>query len=156
MSENNLFQTIKMDTIVAMKQKAAHKVTLLRMVSNEVNQLTHQTNPVEINDDTVRKVIAKMIKKTKEALAIYQTEQIETHIEKTQQEINWLEHYLPPLLDEKTMDTMIKNSLTETNAQSIKDMGKVIAAMKKKPCDATIDWQQVSRKIKHHLTHLNT
>ena len=150
----DLLHTIKADTIAAIKRGEKDVVTILRLAQSEINQLPHQNKPVAINDDSVQQVLLRMIKKIKESILMFQSEGLEDHVKKAQQEMAVLNRYLPPELDEKTLDAMIKTSIEETGANSIKNMGQVIAHIKGKTGKARADWQLVSSKVKQYLSDL--
>ena len=66
-------------------------------------------------------------------------------------EIRILEKYLPQAPDEATIDGWIAAAIAETGAQSKKDMGKVIAALKKRPEAGSIDFGSASKRVQAKL-----
>jgi uncharacterized protein YqeY len=62
-----------------------------------------------------------------------------------------LEKYLPRGLDAARVDALIAEAIQETGAQSKKDMGKVIGALKKRPEAALIDFGAVSKLVQAKL-----
>jgi uncharacterized protein YqeY len=66
-------------------------------------------------------------------------------------EIRVLEKYLPAGLDAARIDALIAEAIQETGAQSKKEMGKVIAALKKRPEAALIDFGAVSKQVQAKL-----
>jgi hypothetical protein len=66
-------------------------------------------------------------------------------------EIRTLEKYLPKGLDAAQVDALIAAAIQETGAQSKKDMGKVIGALKKRPEAALIDFAAVSKAVQAKL-----
>ena len=66
-------------------------------------------------------------------------------------EIRILEKYLPKGLDPAKVDALIAAAIQETGAQSKKDMGKVIGALKKLPEAGVIDFGAVSKLVQAKL-----
>ncbi len=66
-------------------------------------------------------------------------------------EIKILEKYLPQGIDGAKLDALIAAAIQETGAQSKKDMGKVIGALKKLPEAGLIDFGAVSKLVQAKL-----
>ena len=66
-------------------------------------------------------------------------------------EIRVLEKYLPQGLDPAKLDALIAEAIQQTGAQSKKEMGKVIAALKQRPEAGLIDFGVVSKLVQAKL-----
>jgi uncharacterized protein YqeY len=66
-------------------------------------------------------------------------------------EIRILEKYLPAGLDAARLEVLIAEAIQETGAQSKKEMGKVIAALKKHPQAGLIDFGAASKLVQAKL-----
>ncbi|WP_304985509.1 GatB/YqeY domain-containing protein [Coxiella-like endosymbiont] len=70
------------------------------------------------------KVIKKIIKQRREFIRQYESSNRPDLAEKEQHEIEILESYLPDIISETEIDTLIQKAIEETQESSIKDMGK--------------------------------
>ena len=66
-------------------------------------------------------------------------------------EIRILEKYLPKGIEGAQLDALIATAIQETGAQSKKDMGRVIAALKQRPEAAAIDFGAASKLVQVKL-----
>jgi uncharacterized protein YqeY len=105
---------------------------------------------ITLDDAQVLSVIEKMIKTRKESLAQFKTGGREDLAEKEQKEIDLLQAYLPEQLSEAELDALVDQSIAETGAASIKDMGKVMALLKQK-AQGRADMATVGAKLKAKL-----
>ena len=71
-------------------------------------------------------------------------------VEKTNEEINILEHYMPEMLSEQEITKEVENAIKESNASSIKDMGNVMKILSSK-LKGKADMSLVSSIIKDKL-----
>ena len=72
-------------------------------------------------------------------------------IKKEQQELEIIESYLPEKLSENEINSLIQNAISSTSANSLKDMGKVMAILKTE-LQGRADMGEVSRLIKTKLS----
>jgi hypothetical protein len=91
-----------------------------------------------------------MIKQRREAITQFQSGGRADLVAKETAEIAVLQQYLPAQLSEAEIDTLIKEALASTGATSVKEMGKVMAAVKLKAQGRT-DMGALSARIKQKL-----
>lgn len=101
----------------------------------------------ELSDDDVIALIQKTIKQDQEANQLFAQGGRDDLIKQNDVEIAILQAFLPKQLSESELDEAIKAIIAITNAQSIKDMGKVIGQMKAK-YSGQVDMGIVSTKVK--------
>lgn len=101
----------------------------------------------ELSDDDVIALIQKTIKQDQEANQLFAQGGRDDLIKQNDVEIAILQAFLPKQLSESELDEAIKAIIAITNAQSIKDMGKVIGQMKAK-YSGQVDMGVVSTKVK--------
>lgn len=101
----------------------------------------------ELSDDDVIALIQKTIKQDQEANQLFAQGGRNDLIKQNDVEIAILQAFLPKQLSESELDEAIKAIIAITNAQSIKDMGKVIGQMKAK-YSGQVDMGIVSTKVK--------
>ena len=147
---STLKQRIQQDVIQAMKQGEKEKLTTLRMLAAAIKQIEIDER-IELEDARVIAVIQKMIKQRQEAFKQYQDANRPELAEKEQKEIVIIEPYLPQMLSEAELDTLIQEAIEASDASSMKDMGKVIGFVKSK-AKGCADMAVVSKIVKQKLS----
>lgn len=112
----------------AMKEKNVPKKNAIQMARAQVLQF-EKDNKTTLDDEGVIEVIAKEVKKRKDVLPDYEKSGREDLIKEINIEIETLMAYLPEQLTEEEIDELVKKVISETGASSMKDMGKVMAAL---------------------------
>ncbi|MGB6603189.1 MAG: GatB/YqeY domain-containing protein [Steroidobacteraceae bacterium] len=105
---------------------------------------------IMLDDGQVLAVLEKMIKQRREAIALFQSGGRADLVAKETAEIGVVQGYLPAQLGEAELEALINESIAATGATSIKDMGKVMAAVKPK-AQGRADLGAVSARIKQKL-----
>ena len=114
------------DMKVAMKNKDKETLAVIRMVKGAM-QLEELNLKRELSDDEVIGIISKQIKIRKESIIEFEKAKRNDLIEKNNQEIEILNHYMPEQLSENEINQKIESAISEINAISMKDMGKVMS-----------------------------
>ena len=104
----------------------------------------------ELSDEDTISLIQKIIKQNTEANEMFAKGGRNDLIEQNNIEINILQEFLPKQLTDEEINDIIKLTITDVNAVSIKDMGKVIGQIKSKYA-GQVDMSVVSSKIKEML-----
>lgn len=105
---------------------------------------------ISLDDTQVLAVLEKMIKQRREAITQFQSGGRADLVAKESAEITVLQQYLPAQMSEAEIDTLIQEAIKSTGAASIKEMGKVMAAVKPKAQGRT-DMGALSARIKQKL-----
>jgi uncharacterized protein YqeY len=105
---------------------------------------------ISLDDTQVLAVLEKMIKQRREAITQFQSGGRADLVAKESAEISVLQQYLPAQMSEAEIDTLIQEAIKSTGAASIKEMGKVMAAVKPKAQGRT-DMGALSARIKQKL-----
>ena len=105
---------------------------------------------ISLDDTQVLAVLEKMIKQRREAITQFQSGGRADLVAKESAEISVLQQYLPAQMSEAEIDTLIQEAIQSTGATSIKDMGKVMAAVKPK-AQGRADMGALSARIKQKL-----
>jgi uncharacterized protein len=106
---------------------------------------------IVLDDTQVLAVLEKMIKQRKEAITQFESGGRSDLVAKEAAEISVLQAYLPSQLSDAEVDGLIAEAIASTGAASIKDMGKVMAAVKAK-AQGRADMGAVSARIKSRLS----
>jgi uncharacterized protein YqeY len=104
-------------------------LALIRMLQAAIKQ-REVDERIVLDDAQITSVIEKMIKQRRESVVQFEAGGRADLVATEQREIAQLEHYLPPKLSDAELDTLIQQAITETSAQSVKDMGKVMQIVK--------------------------
>lgn len=148
-----IYDNLKTDMIKAMKDKNKEILTTIRMVKASMD-LEHIDKKRELNDDLALDVINKEIKTRKESLEQFIKANRLDLANKTKQEIEILQKYLPKQLTKEELDKELNNIFKEIKPTSIKDMGKIMKEVNAK-LKGKADISVVSSKVKEMLNKLN-
>jgi len=88
-------------------------------------------NREDIKDEDIKQLLKKMIKQRNESIEIYKNNNRNDLLELEEKEVSIISEFLPKQLNEKETLNICKNTITSLGANSIKDMGKVMGALKK-------------------------
>ena len=105
---------------------------------------------ISLDDAQVLTVLEKMIKQRKEAISQFDSGGRADLVAKETAEIAVLQGYLPARMSDAEIDALIREAIAATGAISIKDMGKVMGAVKAK-AQGRADMAEVSARIKQKL-----
>ena len=133
----------------AMKAKDEIKKNAVQMVRAGVLQV-EKDKKITLDDEGIIEVVAKEVKKRKDVLPDFEKAGRADLIEATQREIEILTKYLPSQLTEEELDKIVSETVSETGASSMKDMGKVMSALMPK-VKGRADWKTVNELVKKHL-----
>ena len=145
----NLKQQLDNDVIVSMKAKDSFKTKLLRNLQSKIKQVEVDTQQ-SINEEQILTVLQKQIKQRKESFQIFKDNNRKDLADVEEQELIILESYLPKQMDEETLTLIVKSTIDSLEATSMKDMGKVMAAVKQDTAGKA-DPSKVSSLVKEYL-----
>ena len=144
-----LKERISEDMKAAMRAKDADTLGTIRMLQAAIKQ-REVDERITLDDTQVMAVLEKMIKMRKESVEQFRAGAREDLAAKEVSEINQLQAYLPQQLSAAELDAVIAAAIASTGASSIKDMGKVVAAVKQQAAGRA-DMAAVSAIIKAKL-----
>jgi len=124
----SLKETLMEEMKSAMREKDEMKKNTVTMVRSAIKQY-EVDNRKELDDDGIVEIIAKEVKKRKDAIPDYEKSGRQDLLENLNLEINYLMKYLPEQLSEDELRTIVKETVAEVGATSIKEMGKVMTAV---------------------------
>ncbi|MER2601330.1 MAG: GatB/YqeY domain-containing protein [Candidatus Competibacter phosphatis] len=145
----SLKDRIQDDMKTAMRAKDKERLGAIRLILAAVKQ-REVDERIELNDAQVLGVLEKMIKQRRESLAQYQSAGREDLAARESFEIEVIQSYLPAPLSEADIDTLVANAVAVTGAQSVRDMGKVMALIKDQ-AQGRADMAKISARVKAHL-----
>ena len=118
----------------AMKAGDKLKVSTLRLITSALKDRDIEARGAgkTLTDDDIFALLQKMVKQRQESLKIYQDAGRSDLAEQEQGEISIIQSYLPQQMEESEVSSAIDSVIAEIGAASIKDMGKVMAALKER------------------------
>ena len=140
---------IKDDVKQAMRDKDQPRLDALRLL-NAAIQRREVDERITLDDAQVLAVIDKLIKQGRESVEQYQKGGRADLVEKESRDLAVLQGYLPQQLTPAEIDKLISEAIQATGAASIKDMGKVMGALKPK-LQGRADMGAVGAEIKKRL-----
>ena len=124
----SLKEQLKEDLKSAMRDKDNVRKNVVQLIKAGVLQV-EKDNKVTLDDEGVSDVIAKQLKQRRDSLPDYEKSGREDLINQLKREMEILMGYLPAQLTHEELEQIVKGAVEATGAQSVKDMGKVMAAV---------------------------
>lgn len=148
----SLFDQISKDIMAAMKAKDKIRLEALRNIKKYfIEAKTAPGNNDELSDDAALKIIAKLVKQSRESAALYnEKNRPELAAEETAQ-ADIMEEYLPKQLSTEEVEKAVKVIVEKTGASSMKDMGKVMG-LASKELAGKADGKVISQIVKSLLS----
>lgn len=140
------------DRIQALKAKDSRRSTAISLILAAFKQKEVDTRQA-LDDSTVLGILDKMLKERRQSLAQYETAARQDLADQENFEIELISSYLPSQLSEPELEQLIKDAIRSLQANSIKDMGKVVAALKPQ-IQGRADVALVSKKVKDSLSSI--
>ncbi len=120
----------------AMKAKEADKLATLRLINAAIKdrdiEARGEGQDEGVGDDAVLGILGKMVKQRQESAKVYEEGGRLELAEKERSEIAIIEEFLPRQLSEDEAAAAVEAAIAEVGADSIRDMGKVMGALKAK------------------------
>lgn len=134
----------------AMKEKDEIKKNTVQMVRAAILQI-EKDKGIEVTDEMIVDIIAKEVKKRKDAQAEFEKGGREDLIIQNRKEIEVLSGYLPKQLTIEEIEEIVRVVINEVGATSLKDMGSVMKASKEK-IGAAADGKSINEAVKKLLS----
>jgi uncharacterized protein YqeY len=137
------------DMKAAMRSGEKDRLSCIRMLQAGIKQ-REVDERIELDDAQVLAVIEKMIKQRRESVTQFQAGNRADLVARESAEIALLTGYLPAQLGDAELANLVREAVASTGASSMKDMGKVMAALKPK-VQGRADMGALSARIKSVL-----
>lgn len=124
----SLKETLAQDLKLSLKEKDLIKRNTVQSIRAAILQF-EKDNRTELDDDGIVDVIAKELKKRKDVLPDYEKSGRQDLVDQLNREIEIVMGYLPSQLSEDELDEIVKKAVESTGASTMKDMGKIMAAV---------------------------
>ena len=127
----SLYETIQADMYNAMKNNEKFKSSTLRVALAKLKD-----KKIELREDLSKndevKIIQNLVKQRKEAADIYEKNNRSELMKNEMNELEILSMYLPKMMSENELNTLIKEVISDTGATNMSDMGKVMPEIMKR------------------------
>lgn len=139
----------------AMKARTEPATTTIRTINAAIKQkdidIARPRGDQQIGDDEVLNLLQSLIKSRREAIELYKQGNRQDLVDKEQAEIAIIEQFLPKQLSDEDTKAAVRELASSLGASSVKDMGKVMAALKMKYA-GQLDMTKASAIVKQVLT----
>lgn len=119
----------------SMRAGTAPRTSTLRMVMAKLKDFDIAARPKGISaipDEEITAMLRGMVKSRRESVELYTKGNRPELAAKEEAEILIIESFLPAQMDSSSLDAAVTAAIAESGAASIKDMGKVMAALRQK------------------------
>jgi len=144
------YETLRADIIIAMKARDSATATILRTADAAIQRASMDLDK-DIDDPLVITTLRKSVKNMKDANTEFAKGGRDDLIAANDSEIALLSKYLPQEIEGAKLEALVDKALAETGAQTRKEMGKVIGALKKSPEADLINFGSASKLIQSKL-----
>lgn len=138
----------------AMKNRDADRLSALRLINAAIKDrdiaLRGEGNDQGATDADILAILGRMVKQRQESARAYEEGGRLELAEKERAEIKVIEEFLPRQLDAEEVEAVISDTISELGANSVRDMGRVMAALKAK-YTGQMDFTTVGPKVKARL-----
>ena len=133
----------------SMKGGDKARLGVIRLILAAVKQIEVDER-IELDNDRTILTLDKMLKQRRESIRLFSEAGRDDLVAIEEAEVKVIQDFLPQALSEEEIDVMVKDAVTESGAEAVKDMGKVMALLKTK-MQGRADMSVVSVKIKAAL-----
>ena len=132
-----------------MKDGDKFRTTVLRMILAEIQKIEIEEKS-DLDELQITSILEKMIKQRNDAISQFEQAKRQELADKEKQEIEIIKEFLPEQMSDDEISELVSKIISEVGAQDMKDMGKVMGALKKEYSDV-LDFSKVSKIIKDNL-----
>jgi uncharacterized protein YqeY len=149
-----LKETIETNYKTSLKSKNKMEISTYRLILSSIKDLDilnrSGADKKETDDEDVKKLLKKMIKQRIESIDIYTKNDRKDLLEVEQSEFNLLSSFLPQQLSDEDTKKICIDIIKKLDAESIRDMGKVMGELKKSYPD-NLDFAKAGPLLKELL-----
>jgi len=150
MPDSSLKQQINEAMKDAMRARDKARLGTIRLALSEIKRVEVDER-IDPDNARVTSILDKMVKQRRESIKQFESAGRDELVAQEKSEIDVLQEFLPRALNEEELDAIISAALSDTGAQGMQDMGKVMGIIKPKVVGRA-DMSMVSDKIKAALS----
>ncbi|WP_027330303.1 GatB/YqeY domain-containing protein [Marinimicrobium agarilyticum] len=133
----------------AMRAREKARVAVLRLVTAEFKRIEVDER-IELDDARVLAVLDKMVKQRRDSEKQYLDAGRQELADQERFEIDTIQEFLPQPLSDAELDQLVADAISQSGAESMKDMGKVMGILKPQ-VQGRADMADVSKRLKARL-----
>ena len=126
-----MFDQIQNDMKISLKNGEKVKANTLRLLISKLKNKAIEVRS-SLDDKQILQVIQKTAKQHKESIRMYKDGNREDLVKQEQAELDIIEEYLPSMMSEEEVNTVVESIIQETGATTMADFGKVMPQVIKK------------------------
>jgi uncharacterized protein YqeY len=134
----------------AMRKHDAARLSALRMLKAALMNREVERGRA-LDEAEAQQVVVSLVKQRKDSIEQFRKAGRQDLVDKESAEILVLEAYLPPAVDPTVIDRAIADAIAESNATSLKDMGKVMKAVMGRLAGQPVDGKAVNELVRKKL-----
>ena len=138
------------EMVVATKSRDKIRLSAIRMLKTALhNKEINLMRP--LNENEILQVLSSMIKQRKDSIEQFAKGGRTDLVEKEEAELKVIQEFMPAQISEDEVDAIIRKTIEEAGAVSVKDMGKVMKILMPK-LTGMVDGKVVGEKVKTFLS----
>ncbi|NMA89840.1 MAG: GatB/YqeY domain-containing protein [Amphibacillus sp.] len=147
----SLVESLNQDMKLAMRNKEKQKLSMIRMVKASLQNEAIKLGKEELSQDEELTVLARELKQLKDSLQEFKQAERTDLIEKTEQNIEFLQVYMPKQLSSEELEQIVVETIKEVDATTKQDIGKVMSVLMPK-VKGKADGAKVNQLVLKHLS----
>lgn len=151
MSESSLKLRLQEDMKTALKAKDKERLGTVRLILAAIKQ-REVDERIALDDEAVLMVLDKAAKQRRESIQQYEAANRQDLADVEKAELVIIQSYLPEQLDAATLQGLVAQAIKDSGAESVKDMGKVMAILKPQ-VQGRVDMAVLGATVKELLSH---
>ena len=151
MSDSGLKATITSAMKESMRARDKVRLGTIRLILSEIKRIEVDER-IELDDVRVLAVLDKMLKQRRDSISQYEAASRQDLADVEIAEVSVIETFLPTALTEQEILELLDNAISTSGADSIRDMGKVMAVLKPQ-LQGRADVASVSQLVKKRLSN---
>lgn len=133
----------------AMRARQKERLGAIRLIQAEIKRIEVDER-IEVDDERMLVVLDKMLKQRRDSIKQYEDAGRQELADKEQAEIEVIQEFLPTPLTGDELDALVAQAVADSGAESIRDMGKVMAILKPQ-VQGRADMGAISKAVKSRL-----
>jgi len=135
----------------AMRSGDKETVAFSRFLLSQIKNIEIEQRGKEVKDSQIISLISKLIKQRREMMEMYYAQNRSDLLEREKAELNFLEQFQPAPLTTEEIEKIVRETITDLNASSPQDMGKVMKVVMEKT-SGRAEGRLISDLVKKTLT----
>ena len=149
-AQSTLKATITSAMKEAMRARDKPRLATIRLILSEFKRIEVDER-IELDDARALAVLDKMLKQRRDSISQYEAAERQDLADIEAVEITVIQTFLPAALTVEEIDALITEAVSSSGAESVRDMGKVMAVLKPQ-LQGRADVGKVSQLVKQHLS----